>query len=246
MKAKRIVFRILIIVLIGVVLGSVVYTWNAKRIMRDEFPMPLGFGVSVVLTGSMEPRLHANDMVFIVKTAPADYKVGDIVLYQEGSSLVIHRIIAIDGEGDDATVTLKGDANDVEDLLDPPLKLKDLKGRMKFSIPYVGIIVRGIKSTIGVILILALAFFLFHRSWQKEKQAGDEELDKIKDEIRQLKDEVQTGGNTVDDIKAEIERLKREMAANAENLAADEAATETAATTEDAAEAAQDAAEGHE
>ena len=57
MKARRIVFRILIIVLIGVVLGSVVYTRNAKRVMHDEFPMPLGFEVSVVLTGSMEPTL---------------------------------------------------------------------------------------------------------------------------------------------------------------------------------------------
>jgi peptidoglycan hydrolase CwlO-like protein len=115
---------------------------------------------------------------------------------------------------------------------------------MTFSIPYVGIIVRGIKSTIGVILILALAFFLFHRSWQKEKEAGDAELDKIKDEIRQLKDEVETGGNTVDDIKAEIERLKREMAGDAEAVV--QAAYEIADTTENAAEAAIDVANGHE
>ena len=217
MKAKRIVFRILIIVLIGVVLGSAVYTWNAKRVMHDEFPMPLGFGISVVLTGSMEPRLHANDMVFIVKTKPEDYKVGDIAIYQQETTLVIHRIVSIDDvESGDSTVTmvtLKGDNNNVADS---PVKLSELKGRMVFSVPGVGLVVRAIKSTIGVILILALAFFLFHRSWQKEKEAGDAELDKIKDEIRQLKNE-----------------------------AVDTAATEIADTTVNASEAA-DAAEGHE
>ena len=237
MKAKRIVFRILIIVLIGVVLGSVVYTWNAKRVLRDELPMPLGFGVSVVLTGSMEPKLHANDMVFIVKTAQEDYKVGDIAIYQSGSSLVIHRIVNIEStesNGETVTmVTLKGDANNTTD---EPVKLSSLKGRLKFSIPYVGLLIRGIKSPIGVILILALAFFLMHRSWQNEKRADNDELDKIKDEIRQLKDEVETGGNTVEDIKAEIERLKQEMAANS-------AATETTDTTEDAAA---DVTAGHE
>lgn len=235
--------------LIGVVLGSAVYTWNAKRVLHDEFPMPLGFGVSVVLTGSMEPRLRANDMVFIVKTSPEDYKVGDIALYQDGSTLVIHRIISIDdvedGDSTKRMVTLKGDANNASDT---PISIKNLKGRLKFSIPFVGLLVRGIKSTVGVILILALAFFLFHRSWQKEKEAGDAELDKIKDEIRQLKDDVENGGNTVDDIKAEIERLKREMAENAGKLAdnAAQAATETAYTTEDAVDAAEDAGAGHE
>jgi signal peptidase I len=249
MKAKRIVFRILIIVLIGVVLGSAVYTWNAKRVLRDEFPMPLGFGVSVVLTGSMEPKLHANDMVFIVKTAQEDYKVGDIAIYQSGSSLVIHRIVSIDeveNNGETvAMVTLKGDANNTED---EPVKLSSLKGRMKFSIPFVGLLIRGIKSPIGVILILALAFFLMHRSWQNEKRADNDELDKIKDEIRQLKDEVETGGNTVEDIKAEIERLKQEMAASAKSLAetaAPQAATELTDTTEDAADAA-DSDDGQE
>ena len=243
MKARRIVFRILIIVLIGVVLGSVVYTWNAKRVMHDEFPMPLGFGVSVVLTGSMEPTLKANDMVFIVKTKPEDFKVGDVAIYQQQSTLVIHRIISIDeAEGGETTVTLKGDANNTED---DPVKLSDLKGRMTFSIPFVGLIIRGIKSPIGVVLILALAFFLMHRSWQNEKAADDGELDKIKDEIRQLKSDVEAGGNTVEDIKAEIERLKREIAEGTGDLAdnAADAATETAETTEDAA--APETGDGH-
>jgi peptidoglycan hydrolase CwlO-like protein len=65
-----------------------------------------------------------------------------------------------------------------------------------------------------------------HRSWQKEKNDGDSELDAIKEQIRQLKNEMETSENRVDglvaenasqagtisEIQAEIERLKRETA----------------------------------
>ena len=230
MKARRIIFRIVIIVIIGVVLGSVVYTINAKRVMHDEFPMPLGFGVSVVLTGSMEPTLKVNELVFVVKAD--EYKEGDIVVYQKDNELIIHRIMLIDGD----QVVTQGDNNNTAD---EPFPAASIKGKLKFSIPYVGLIIRGIKSVPGVIIILALSIFLMHRSWQKEKNDGDSELDAIKEQIRQLKNEVETSGNkveglaaenasqagTINDIQAEIDRLKREMAIA--SAAAETAGTET-------------------
>lgn len=220
MKARRIIFRIVIIVIIGVVLGSVVYTINAKRLMHDEFPMPLGFGVSVVLTGSMEPTLKVNELVFIVKAD--EYKEGDIVVYQKDNELIIHRIMLIDGD----QVVTQGDNNNTAD---EPFPAASIKGKLKFSIPYVGLIIRGIKSVPGVIIILALSIFLMHRSWQKEKSDGDSELDAIKEQIRQLKDETVTSGekaeelqkeevpqeDALDGIQAEIERIKRELAQTA-------------------------------
>ena len=245
MKARRIIFRIVIIVIIGVVLGSVVYTINAKRVLHDEFPMPLGFGVSVVLTGSMEPTLKVNELVFIVKAD--DFKEGDIVVYQKDNQLIIHRIIMIN---DDMVVT-QGDNNDVPD---DPIPLDSLKGKLKFSIPFIGILVRAIRSVPGVIIILVLAFFLMHRSWQKEKSDGESELDAIKEQIRQLKDEVTTGEDKVEglqaesatqadaisDLQAEIDRIKSEMAKAA---AAVETASEAAKTAAEAAEAPQDASQ---
>ena len=227
MKARRIIFRIVIIVIIGVVLGSVVYTINAKRLLHDEFPMPLGFGVSVVLTGSMEPTLKVNELVFVVKAD--EYKEGDIVVYQKDNELIIHRIMLINGD----QVVTQGDNNPVAD---DPVPMGSIKGKMKFSIPFIGLIVRGIRSVPGVLLILAASIFLMHRSWQKEKIDGDSELDAIKEQIRQLKNEVETSEDKVEgllaekatqdgaitDLQAEIDRIKQEMALNA-------AAAETAA-----------------
>ena len=188
MKARRIIFRIVIIVIIGVVLGSVVYSINAKRVMHDEMPMPLGFGMSVVLTGSMEPTLKVNELVFIVKAN--EYSVGDIIVYQKENQLIIHRIIQLSGD----QVVTQGDHNNTAD---EPFSIKDVKGKLKFSIPYVGIIVRGIRSLPGVILILALAFFLMWLSWQSEKQAGDSELEELKEQIRKLKSELEADGNAM-------------------------------------------------
>ena len=203
--AKKILGKIFNVICVLIIVFALFILFCVVTTPAGQQPNAFGYYLFRVLTGSMEPRLRANDMVFIVKTNPEDYKVGDIALYQDGSTLVIHRIISIDdvedGDSTKRMVTLKGDANNASDT---PISIKNLKGRLKFSIPFVGLLVRGIKSTIGVILILALAFFLFHRSWQKEKEAGDAELDKIKDEIRQLKDDVDSGGNTVDAIKAEI------------------------------------------
>ena len=217
MKAGRIIFRIVIILIIGVVIGSTVYTINAKRVMHDELPMPFGFGVSVVLTGSMEPTLKVNELVFITKAD--DYNEGDIVVYQQNNDLIIHRIVMISGD----QVVTQGDNNNTADEPFPPERIK---GKLRFSIPYVGLLIRAIRSVPGVIIILGLSAFLMHRSWQKEKIDGDSELDAIKEQIRQLKNEMETSENRVDglvaenasqagtisEIQAEIERLKRETA----------------------------------
>ncbi len=196
MKARRIIFRILIILIIGVVLGSVLYTINAKRVMHNELPMPLGFGVSVVLTGSMEPTLKPNDLVVIVKADK--YDVGDIVVYQKENELIIHRIVMISGD----QVVTQGDNNNTAD---EPFLAGNIKGKMKFSIPFVGLIVRGLKSTPGVIIILALAFFLMYRSWQSEKNEGESELDDIKEQIRKLKSEIEANGGANSEPDAENE-----------------------------------------
>ena len=213
MKARRIIFRIVIILIIGVVLGSVLYTINAKRVMHNELPMPLGFGVSVVLTGSMEPTLKPNDLVVIVKAN--EYEVGDIVVYQKDNELIIHRIVMISGD----QVVTQGDNNNTAD---EPFPTEDIKGKMKFSIPFVGLIVRGIKSMPGVIIILALAFFLMYRSWQSEKNEGESELDEIKEQIRKLRSELEADGGANSEPDAEDE-AKASADISSEPAASDEA-----------------------
>ncbi len=177
-RARRITFRILLILLISLFFGGAIYSLNARRVLGNAMPMPFGVGLSVVLSGSMEPTLSVNDLVVV--HAADDYELDDIVVYQSGSDLVIHRIIDVQDE----VYILKGDANN---SADEPVAPAAIKGKAIFSIPFVGLFIRLLQTTLGKIVVIALAVFLLNRSWRKERNEGDEELDQIKDEIRRLK-----------------------------------------------------------
>ena len=175
---KKTVFRYIIFSLIGIVLGLFVYTQNAKGLVNDKMPMPFGYGMSVVLSGSMESRLSVDDLIIIKATD--NYKVNDIVLFQDGNSFVTHRIIEIDGD----TVTTKGDANNVAD---EPINKSQIKGVLVYDIAGFGAVVNVLKQPVFVILILAAAFLLTEFSYRKEKDNDTEELDEIKKMIEELK-----------------------------------------------------------
>ena len=180
---KKTVFRYIVFSFIGIVLGLFIYTKNAKGLLKDKMPMPFGYGMSVVLSGSMEDRLSVDDLV-IIKAAD-NYNVNDIVLYQDGDSLVIHRIIEIDGD----TVTTKGDANNVAD---EPINKSQIKGVLVYDIAKLGAVVNILKQPVFVILILAAAFLLTELSYRKEKDKDTEELDEIKAEIEKMKQDINT------------------------------------------------------
>ena len=183
-KTKKIiqnVIRVLLLFIISLIIGITVYSVNAKSLRGDQMPMPFGIGISVVLTGSMEPTISTNDLIIVRETN--DYEVNDIVVFQDHSSLVVHKIIRIDGE----EIVTKGDANDTEDA---PISVKQIKGEVVSIIPFFGLMVKFIKSPIGIVLILAGAIVLLRLSYKKEKEEKDSDLNKIKDEIRKLKEEM--------------------------------------------------------
>ena len=181
--SKKTVFRYIVFSFIGIVLGLFVYTQNAKGLLKDKMPMPFGYGMSVVLSGSMESRLSVDDLVIIKATD--NYKVNDIVLFQDGNSLVIHRIIEIDGD----TVTTKGDANNVAD---EPINKSQIKGVLVYDIAGLGAVVNILKQPVSVFIILAAAFLLTEFSYRKEKDTDTEELDEIKKMIEELKKDKNT------------------------------------------------------
>ncbi len=178
-RTGRLIYRIVLIVLLSVFLGGSVYSLNARRVMRNALPMPFGVGASVVLSGSMEPTLSVNDLVIV--RAAESYAEGDVVVYQSGSSLVIHRIVRVEDE----YVVTKGDANNTED---DPVSLSAVKGRLAFAIPFLGLPVRLLQSTLGSVLVIVLIAALVSLSWRKERAEDDKKLDDIKEEIRRLKE----------------------------------------------------------
>lgn len=178
-KWKTFLRRVLLIVC-GTILGINVYLANARSLVGNQLPMPFGFGAAIVLTGSMEPTFSAGDLIVVKETDVV--AVDDIVVYQDGSSLVVHRVIDIA----DGSITTQGDANNVAD---DPIEVSAVKGIVLFWIPYAGHVVSFIKSPVGTICLIAAAIALVEIPHRKEKEKDDEERQKIIDEIRRLKDE---------------------------------------------------------
>ena len=227
-KNKRvgpIIFRIVLIIIAGLTVGIGVFSWNAAGLVGNQLPMPFGFGVSVVMSPSMEPVLHTNDLVFV--SEQDSYNVDDIVVYQDGNMLVIHRITDIDGD----KVITKGDANNAAD---DPISMEDIKAKFSFRIPFVGVIFKYLKTVPGTLLVLVLAIFLLYRSRQKERDKDREELEDIVEEIKRLRS-LQNGSGS-DEEKAEeseavvntAEEVKEESSDLAEEAEAEEEPSEPA------------------
>ena len=180
MKLVKTVARVAIIIFVSLVLGFNVYNWNAKSLMGNALPMPMGYGAAVTLTGSMEPTIMADDLIIVAERD--GYEVDDIVVYQSGSILVVHRIIGIDGD----TVVTQGDANRAAD---EPIEVSMIKGKVIAIVPLLGSLARVLKTPTATIVLLIGAVLLLELSFRKEKQKHSDDLELIKEEIRKLKEE---------------------------------------------------------
>ena len=180
MKLVKTVARIAGIVFVSLVVGVNLYGWSAKSLMGNALPMPLGYGAAVALTGSMEPTIMPDDLIIVAERE--NYELDDIVVFQSGSILVVHRIIGIDGEN----VTTQGDANPVSD---EPVDVSVIKGKVIAIVPVLGNVARVLKTPAATIALLAGAVLLLEMSFRKEKQKHSDDLEQIKAEIRKLKEE---------------------------------------------------------
>ncbi len=178
-KLKIVTWRTLLMVIAAVIFGAGIYSWNAQSLTGDKMPMPLGYGASIVLSGSMEPELSVDDM--IVVKATDEVAVGDVVVFQDGNSLVVHKIIKIDGE----LITTQGDANNTAD--DPITKDK-IKGKLLFAVPKVGVVVEFIRQPVVMIAMSCMILVLSELAYKKEKKSDTDELSALEREIAELRE----------------------------------------------------------
>lgn len=176
----RSILRIVLLCVCGAIIGINLYLANANRLVGNSLPMPFGVGAAVVLSDSMVPEFATGDLI-VVKEAD-EIAVKDIVVYQEGRMLVVHRVVAIDGD----TITTRGDANNADDA---PISRDAIKGRVLFHIPYVGRVVDLLKTPIGTIGMLAAAIALIEIPRRRDKKRDTQTREQLLDEIRRLKEE---------------------------------------------------------
>ncbi len=172
--------RLIVLIICGAVLGVNIYLANAKSLGRNQMPMPFGYGASVILSGSMEPELSVGDLIIVGESD--SYLEGDVVVFQDKSSLVVHRIVKIEGD----SIITQGDANNGRD---EAITADAIKGKVLFHIDGAGNVVDFIRTPVGTLIIIALAIALVEIPRRREKQADDAEKQKILEEIIRLKKE---------------------------------------------------------
>lgn len=117
-----------------------------------------GIGYAVVVSGSMEPALGVDDMIFYHAHDRADYEVGDIIVYtaerENREILITHRIVRME---EDHVITL-GDANHGNE--DDPVPVEKIIGKVVFRIPALGAAVSFFKTPLGLAAVTAAVVFL--------------------------------------------------------------------------------------
>ena len=146
-KLKNIIFGMLLF-LWGIFLCFSVYLASTKKYDSDEPFMPLGYGIAVVLSGSMEPELSIGDLIIIKKTD--DLNLNQVVVYQDDSKLVVHRIVEIK----ENEVVTKGDANNI---VDNTISKTDIRGEVILAIPYLGSFLKFINTPFGTVFLLIIS-----------------------------------------------------------------------------------------
>lgn len=108
----------------------------ASLLLWSVLPAALGWHTTVVMSGSMEPRLHPGDVV-ASRPMPGDkVRIGQVLLVNDpdhAGRLRLHRLVAIRPDG---KLTLRGDANAADDST--PVARSAVKGVGSLRTPFVG------------------------------------------------------------------------------------------------------------
>ncbi len=128
-----------------VLLGLVVVLSFAQNL-----PIPGNFQSLVVMSGSMEPKIHTGS-VAIVKPSE-EVKVDDIITFKdprEPKNLITHRISEI---SENEIIKTKGDANNTPDNWE--VTKDNIVGKFLFSVPLLGYAVNFAKQPPGFLLLI--------------------------------------------------------------------------------------------
>ena len=146
------VLNIILDIIIIVVIILLIYIMIQKSITKENYTNIFGYTFLEVLTGSMSGTIEIGDGVIVKITK--DVEEEDIIVYKKDNSLITHRLIEIDENGEFIT---KGDANNTEDK---PVNETQVLGKVTYIIPKLGIWRKAILSPQVLILIASLIILL--------------------------------------------------------------------------------------
>ena len=108
------------------------------------------FCALVIATESMTGELNKGDAIVYESYDSQEIEVGQVIVFQNGKSRIVHRVIDIEIISGETRYYTKGDAN--EDPDPGFITDADIVGTAEFKIPYVGYPTVWLRSTVTKML----------------------------------------------------------------------------------------------
>jgi len=164
MSILKRIFKIIYYLILAIIAVVAIF------LILSVVPIKGGYKTLVVLSGSMEPKIHTGSVVAI--KPEKSYAVGDVITFGENTKTktpTTHRIFEIKDENGTKTYTTKGDANNAPDQ--KPVTQSEIMGKVLFSVPYAGYGVAAAQKPIGFMLIIIVpAVIIIYEEAQKIKK----------------------------------------------------------------------------
>lgn len=134
-------------------LGTLILTAVILAALPLTVPRLFGYEIFNIVSGSMEPTLPVNSLVYVEKASPEDTLPGEIVAFWENGEVVTHRVT--ENRSAERVLITRGDANDMEDF--DPVPYMNLIGRVKYCLPGLGQLRLSFGSTEGRLALIGIA-----------------------------------------------------------------------------------------
>ena len=211
-KITKIVVNVLTCLLLFI-LVLVIYGKIATTFGKNSYPNYFGYTFFEVASGSMEPALHINDVVF-VKITKEDFKEKDIIAFVSDDTVITHRVMIINGD----VITVKGDHNDVVDM---PITHEQVIGRIVKVFPELGIWKKVLTDPkILFAIFITMLLFDFALSYGEKDKKIEEllDLDEGKEIVKPITNEKKEEKVEKEKEKEEVKEEKKEKVIESEKL----------------------------
>ena len=146
------------------------------------------FGIYMfnIVSESMEPTFYKDDLVIVKRCKMQELKKGDIITFKQDDRTISHRMIAITQEDGEFKFITKGDNIDILDK--ETVEMKDVYGKVLFSVKKIGKFIHYIQNARGLINIVIFIIIIYVLISLRDNQKNSRKIKRKKYEIKKIRD----------------------------------------------------------
>lgn len=180
-KKKKKIIAIIVYILLTPVMIYNISLIISSILKPNKTPSFLGIKTYVIISGSMKPNISVGDIVIArnIKNEERELKIGDIISFRSGHSVITHRIVNIEKDKNGVLrIRTKGDSNNTEDGVD--ILINNIEGKVIAVIPKIGSIVRLLHDRTVLMIFLVVVYIYIIKSFKKNQRKNNRRLKRLK------------------------------------------------------------------